>query len=77
MHAEQDSIWFPHWTLSLVNITQDTWFWKRLQPLSTQPATAILDYVVPDPAPGGAATFRVMGFARYTKPSASRSITPS
>ena len=29
VHAEVDTIWFPLWTTQLVNVTQDTWFWKR------------------------------------------------
>ena len=32
VHAEEDAIWSPLGTLSLVGITQDTWFWARLQP---------------------------------------------
>ena len=66
VHAEQDTIWVPLWTLSLVNITQDTLFWKRLQPIGTQPVTATLDYAVPDPAPGAPATFRAMEFSTYS-----------
>ena len=66
VHAEQNMIWIPLWTLSLVNITQDTLFWKRLQPTPLQPVTVTLDYVVPDPAPGAAASFRLMEFTRYS-----------
>ena len=39
-------------TLAWVNITQETWFWARLQPTAAAPATAALSYEVPDPAPG-------------------------
>ena len=66
VRAEQNMIWIPLWTLSLVNITQDTLFWKRLQPTPLQPVTVTLDSVVPDPAPGAAASFRLMEFTRYS-----------
>jgi hypothetical protein len=67
VHAEQDTLWIPLWTLSLTNVTQDTLFWTRLQPTPIQPATAILDYVVPDPAPGAAATFRALEYSSYAR----------
>ena len=66
VRSEQDMMWIPLWTTSLVNTTQDTLYWKRLQPTLTQPVTATLDYIIPDPAPGAAATFRAMEFAYYT-----------
>jgi hypothetical protein len=68
--AEQDMIWIPLWTLSLVNTTQDTLFWKRLQPTPMQAVTATLDYVIPDPAPGAAAQFRAFTFTRYANTNA-------
>ena len=58
----------PYWnlnTLAWVNITQETWFWARLQPTAAAPATAALSYEVPDPAPGTAATFRLQALPRY------------
>jgi hypothetical protein len=70
VRAEQDVIRATLWTLSLVNITQDTLFWKRLQPTPVQPVTATLDYIVPDPAPGAAAMFRAMEFINYSRPTA-------
>ena len=66
VHAEQDTLWIPLWTLSLVNITQDTLFWVRQQPIGSRPVTTTLDYVVPDPAPGATAMFRAMVFANYS-----------
>ena len=50
--AEENAVWFPLWTLALVSITQDTWYWARLRPTAMQPITVMLDNVVPDPAPG-------------------------
>ena len=70
VRAEQDTIYFTLLTTSLVDITQDTLFWKRLQPAAMQPVTATLDYVVPDPAPGTTAQFRAMVFSRYINTSA-------
>jgi hypothetical protein len=66
VHAEVDAVRLSLWTLSLVNITQDTWYWARLQPTAMQPVTMTLDYVVPDPAPGAVAVFRAMEFSNYS-----------
>jgi len=65
VHAEVDTIWIPLYTTSLVSITQDTWFWRRLLPKTNNPITVTASYTVPDPAPGSGAVFRLMEFARY------------
>jgi hypothetical protein len=66
VHAEVDTLWFPLWTMQLVDVTQDTWFWNELQPTPLKPVTATVGYTVPDPAPGAAATFRLRQFAKYS-----------
>ena len=66
VHAELDAINYRLFTTSLVNVTQDTWFWVELQPTPLEPVTAIVGYTVPDPAPGAAATFRLRQFAKYS-----------
>jgi hypothetical protein len=70
VHAEADTIWIPLYTLSLVNITQDTLFWTRLRPTAMRPVTATLDYVIPDPAPDTAAQFSAMVYTRYSNAAA-------
>jgi hypothetical protein len=67
VRAEENAVRLSLWTLSLVNITQDTWYWTRLQPTAIQPVTVTLNYVVPDPAPGTAAMFRAMEFSNYSR----------
>ena len=57
--------WDPLYTTALASITQDTWFWRRLLPTTSNPITATASYTVPDPAPGAGAVFRLMEFARY------------
>ena len=68
--------WFPLWTTALVNVTQDTWFWHRLQPLTGSPITVTASYTVPDPAPGVGAVFRLMEFANYGGNAAQRLFVP-
>ena len=70
VHAEVDTLWFPLWTMQLVDVTQDTWFWNELQPTPLKPVTATVGYTVPDPAPGAAATFRLRQFAKYSNSNA-------
>ena len=70
VRAEEDAVWLPLWTMSLVNVTQDTWYWARLQPTAMQPVTVTLNYVVPDPAPGAAAQFSATEFSHYSNFSA-------
>jgi len=65
VHAEVNMYWAPLWTTALVNVTQDTWFWHKLQPLTSNPITATANYTVPDPAPGTGAVFRLMQFTDY------------
>ena len=71
VHAEVDTLWFPLGTTSLVNVTQDTWFWSQLKPTHQNPVTATVGYAVPDPAPGSAAAFRLTEFANYSNANAS------
>ena len=59
-----------------MNVTQDTWFWHRLQPLAGNPITVTVSYTVPDPAPGVGAVFRVMEFANYGSSAAQSDIMP-
>ena len=70
VHAELDAIIYRLYTTSLVNVTQDTWFWEELQPTPLEPVTATVGYTVPDPAPGAAATFRLRQFAKYSNSNA-------
>jgi hypothetical protein len=65
VRAEQNTIW---WTLHTLGLdTQDTWFWGRLQ-TGGSPGDSLhrdFSYIVPDPAPGSAATLRVEEISRY------------
>ena len=70
VHAEVNTLWDPLRTTVLVNVTQDTWFWNELQPTAMKPVTATVGYVVPDPAPGSVATFRLVEIAKYSNSSA-------
>ena len=51
VHAEVDTAWDPLYTTALVSVTQDTWFWRRFLPTTSNPITATASYTVPDPAP--------------------------
>lgn len=66
VRAEVDTFWYPLGTTALVDVTQETWFWHELQPTPLKPVTVTLGYTVPDPAPGSAATFKLMMFAKYS-----------
>ena len=65
VHAEQNTTWWALHCIACLD-TQDTWFWASMQPLPGQPVVATLPYVVPDPAPGYPAEFRLEEIGRIT-----------
>ena len=74
VHAEQNITWWALHCIACLD-TQDTWFWASMQPLPGQPVVAPLPYVVPDPAPGYTAEFRLEEIGRIAGPSATRGTT--
>ncbi len=58
LHAEESTVWWTLYSLSLAQETQDTWFWKKLSLLSGSSITGTLPYTVPYPA-NASATLRL------------------
>ena len=78
VRAEQDTIWIPLCTLSLVNITQDTLFWKRLQPTARSRSPLPWTTLCPIRRRGPRRRFRAMEFSQLLPiPVRSRSIATS
>jgi hypothetical protein len=63
VHAEQNTTWWALHCIACLD-TQDTWFWADMHALAGQPVAAALPYVVPDPAPGYPAEFRLEEISR-------------
>jgi hypothetical protein len=74
VHAEQNTTWWALHCIACLD-TQDTWFWASMHALTGQPLAAALPYVVPDPAPGYKAGFRLEEISRNAGSSATSGTT--